>query len=205
MEVVGAEIVARWNPLILLIALAGLRTEGRKAFVLVILAGAPLLYWVAMARIAACEPMLNALLLAPLLAVGFALGVRQLPRALIAPVLVFATWHVIDHRLEWQTTVYNIYRKEGYEATQILLELTRPGDTIFEDGDEIGPGRLMYYAWDRKVVRVLGPVTPCEYIKPRLRSSAFLVTTKDPSVFAGLSLREVKVFSAWHIYAIAVD
>ena len=186
----------------------------------------PLLYWMSMARIASLEPMLNILLAAQLLAVCFARGtldiLRSRQRALLAPLVFLLAVQVWDNSDKWQLGLYNIYNEEGHMVALRLHELTRPGDVIFEDGHEIGPGRLMYYAPQRAIIKLPNypappAIHPADYIDSTLKHFSekrrvLLVTTTPRTLEVvtiqafnarNLCIIKIETYSAWSIYAVA--
>lgn len=189
--ILGNESIYLWGAIPLLVALIGFN---RITFVLAL---CPVLYWLAMARIASLEPMFNTLMLAPAIAVAIAYGAKRLPQAAVLVVFMLA-FNVSLHRNEWPDRLYNIYREDGYELTQRLIRLTKPGDTIFEHEHLIGPGRLAYYAWDRSVV-VIPDEHPAGFIEGK---SGYLVTAK-PDTFLTVNKSEIGRFSVWHIYQLS--
>ncbi len=230
---IAVEISDLWHPVFLVVALAFivlLFTRGiplsdpRQITVLAVLAGSPVLYWFAMARVAASELMFNTLLAAPFLAICFARGMREILQARLAvfylPVIALVASNVLWNADSWQSRLYNIYNNEGYEVATLVRQITKPGDFVFEDGHEIGPGRLMYYAPQRVVVKLPNfpappGIHPVDYIESSLRKvsgrEVYLIalTTRTPTVISeelfsrrGLRLQAIRTYSAWTIFKI---
>ncbi len=172
-------------------AAAPLHTEQRV--VLLALGGAPLLYWIFMARIAAVEPMFNLVLIAPFISVCFALGAVEVLGERLAvlafPVLALSLAQIAAHHDAWQLRLYSYKADEAVKVSKMARGLTREGDVIIEDGSNIGPGVLAYYALGRTVINsenFLGRPrrAPADYVSHVLNKlaperSVYLVTTAD--------------------------
>ncbi len=170
---------------------APLRTEQRV--ILLSLAGAPLLYWIFMARIAATEPMFNLVLIAPFIAAIFAIGAVEVlgPRLVVlaVPVLVLSVGQIAVQHDAWQLRLYSHKAQEAVHISKMVRNMTREGDVLIEDGSNIGPGVLAYYALGRTVIHsenflVRPRRTAAEYVSHVLRKlapqrSVYLVTTAD--------------------------
>jgi len=174
--------------------------------------------------VAASELMFNTLLAAPFLAICFARGMREILQARLAvfylPVIALVASNVLWNADSWQSRLYNIYNNEGYEVATLVRQITKPGDFVFEDGHEIGPGRLMYYAPQRVVVKLPNfpappGIHPVDYIESSLRKvsgrEVYLIalTTRTPTVISeelfsrrGLRLQAIRTYSAWTIFKI---
>lgn len=133
---------------------APLRTEQRV--ILLALAGAPLLYWIFMAKIATTGPMFNLVLIAPFVAAIFAIGAVDVlgPRLVVlaVPVLVLAVGQIAVQRDAWQLRLYSHKAQEAVHVSKMARDMSREGDVLIEDGSNIGPGVLAYYALGRTVI-----------------------------------------------------
>ena len=136
------------------------------------------------------------------------------------PVIALVVAHVLWNSDGWQSRLYNIYNNEGYEVATLVRQTTKPGDFVFEDGHEIGPGRLMYYAPQRVIVKLPNfparpGIHPVDYIESALKSvsgrQAYLIalTTRTPGVISeqlfsqrGLRLEEIRTYSVWTVFKV---
>ena len=231
--VIITEIGLLWHPVHLFITLgfigltfaqAEVLADPRRQTVVLALGGCTVLYWIAMARIAALEPMFNTLMPAPFIAVCFAVGLRELFQgrlaALCVPVIVLVVVNVYLNRDSWQSRLYNIYNNEGYEVATLVRQITKPGACIFEDGHEIGPGRLMYYAPGRGIIKLHNypappGIHPADSMKdvvkicPPQQSYLIAVSTRVPDVISeekflqrGMRLEKLRTYAVWTIFKV---
>jgi hypothetical protein len=198
--------------------------KNQKVFLLS-LGGAPILYWVFMARIASAEPMLNLVLVAPFVAACFACGAVEALRGrlliLAVPVIVLSVAQIaVDHD-KWQERLYSHRSQEAVQVGLLARDLSRDGDVIFEDGYEIGPGVLAYYARGRAVINAENFLFqprrhPSVYLVRVLRKlsperTPYLVTTAERLRVSelterlqseGYRLQRLRDFSVWQIMRI---
>lgn len=230
----GLVLVSLWHIGVVTIALAflamrftkyGKPLDRNQKIVLLSLGGAPLLYWIFMARIASVEPLLNLVLITPFVAVCFACGSVEVLRGkllmLSVPVIVLSVAQIAVDNNKWQQRLYSYRPQEAVQASQLARELSKNGDVLFEDGNAIGPGVLAYYAQGRAVINLENFLikprqNPDDYLIHVLQKlsperTSYLVTTAERLQVSelperlqaeGYRLRPLRDYSVWTIMRI---
>lgn len=227
----GLTLISMWHIGVITLALAflairftkfGKPLDRNQKIVLLSLGGAPLLYWIFMARIASVEPLLNMVLITPFVAVCFACGSVETLRGkllmLSVPVIVLSVAQIEVDNKGWQQRLYSYRPQEAVQVSLLARELSKNGDVIFEDGYAIGPGVLAYYAQGRSVINtenfLIRPrQNPNDYLIHVLQKltperTSYLVTTSERLQVSELSerlqaegyrLRPLRDYSVWKI------
>ncbi len=230
----GLVLVSLWHIGVTTIALAflalrftkyGKPLSGSQKIFLLSLGGAPLFYWIFMARIASAEPLLNLVLIAPFAAVCFACGSVEVLRGklliLSVPVIVLSVTQIAVDNDKWHQRLYSYRPEEAVQVSLLAREISKNGDVLFEDGHEIGPGVLVYYAQGRAVINsenfLIKPRQhPGDYLVHVLQKlsperTSYLVTTSERLQVSelperlqaeGYRLQPIRDYSVWKIMRI---
>lgn len=116
--------------------------------------------------------------------------------------------------------LYNIHNIAGYEVSTLVRQITKPGACVFEDGHEIGPGRLMYYAPGRGIIKLHNyPAPPGIHpadsmrdavkICPPHQSYLIALSARVPDVIneeifleRGMQLKQLQTYAVWTIFKV---